>query len=157
MSKASVSKIDTSESATSKGGAMSATTPATTPAATANWVDICALDDLPYEAGIGALLPIDGREEQIALFRLEDSAQVYATANLDPFSHANVLARGIIGSIGDEIVVASPILKQHFSLATGQCIEYPDVRIAVYPVQVVDGRVLVADQALAPAKLPVAP
>lgn len=123
---------------------------ATTPAATMNWVDICALDDLPYDAGIGALLPIGGRDEQIALFRLEDSAQVYATANLDPFSHANVLARGIIGSIGDEIVVASPILKQHFSLTTGQCLEYPDIRIPVYPVQVVNGRVQVADRALAP-------
>lgn len=113
------------------------------PASTARWMDICALDDLPYEAGIGAILSIDDREEQIALFRLEDSEQVYATGNFDPFSKANVLARGIIGSIGDEIVVASPILKQHFSLTSGRCLEDDTVHIPVFPVKVENGRVLV--------------
>jgi nitrite reductase (NADH) small subunit len=117
--------------------------------ATAEWIDICALDDLPYEAGIGAILPIDGHDQQIALFRLEDSAQVYAIGNFDPFSKANVLARGIIGSIGDKIVVASPILKQHFSLTTGCCIEDAAVSVPTYPVKIVGERVWVACRATA--------
>ena len=44
---------------------------------------------------------------------------MYAIGNYDPASDANVLARGIVGDIGGEIVVASPIYKQHFSLRHG--------------------------------------
>jgi nitrite reductase (NADH) small subunit len=33
------------------------------------------------------------------------------------------------------LVVASPVYKQHFSLATGQCIEDPGVRVPVFPVR----------------------
>ena len=49
--------------------------------------------------------------------------------NLDPFSRANVLSRGIVGDLKGELVVASPVYKQHFSLRTGQCVEDPDVRV----------------------------
>lgn len=138
----------TSATPNSASTSAAVTTPLTTPAA-ADWIDICALDDLPYEAGIGAILPIDGHDQQIALFRLTDSDQVYAIGNFDPFSKANVLARGIIGSIGDEIVVASPILKQHFSLTTGCCIEDAAVSVPTYPVKIVGERVWVACRATA--------
>ncbi|MBQ0721723.1 MAG: nitrite reductase small subunit NirD [Gammaproteobacteria bacterium] len=101
-------------------------------------IDICALTDLVEDAGIAALL--DGL--QIALIYVKKTEQVFALSNYDPFSEANVLSRGIIGSIGDDLVVASPIYKQHFKLATGQCVEDESVSVSAYPVQIINGRVL---------------
>ncbi len=51
------------------------------------------------------------------------------------------MSRGIIGDLQGERVVASPIYKQHFSLATGRCLEDKDQKLAVYPSKIVDGRV----------------
>jgi NAD(P)H-dependent nitrite reductase small subunit len=79
---------------------------------------------------------------QVAVFRLEDDS-VYALSNHDPFSRANVLSRGIVGDIKGELVVASPVYKQHFSLATGQCLEDPGVRVEAYPARVEGGAVWV--------------
>ncbi|MGB5097929.1 MAG: nitrite reductase small subunit NirD [Porticoccaceae bacterium] len=109
------------------------------------WVEVCALDDLPFDAGVAALLDEGLSSEcQIALFRIEDSTEIYAVANRDPFSRANVLARGILCHIQGEPAVASPVLKQHFSLRDGRCFEDASVRIATYAALVRDGRVLVA-------------
>ena len=110
-----------------------------------NWTRICAVQDLPLNAGVAALLNADSPEEtQIALFRTSDNDAVYAVSNFDPFSEANVLARGILCSIGEQIAVASPVLKEHFDLATGQCFEDDSVSIATFPVKIADGNVLVA-------------
>ena len=110
-----------------------------------NWTSICAVQDLPREAGVAALLHADTPEEtQIALFRTGDNDTVYAISNFDPFSEANVLARGILCSFGEQIAVASPILKEHFDLSTGQCLEDESVSIATFPVKIADGNVLVA-------------
>jgi len=103
-----------------------------------NNVDICALTDLNENAGTAALVD----DIQLALFYVKKSEQVYALSNYDPFSEVNVLSRGIIGSLGDQLVVASPIYKQHFNLETGQCIEDEDVSIAVFPTQIINGRVV---------------
>ncbi len=80
--------------------------------------------------------------EQVALFRLDDDS-VYAVGNHDPFSGANVISRGIVGDIRGELVVASPVYKQHFSLVSGRCIEDSLVRIPVYAARVEEGFVLV--------------
>ena len=110
-----------------------------------NWISICALEDLPFNAGVAALLHADTpRETQIALFRTSANDAVYAISNFDPFSEANVLSRGILCSIGEQLAVASPVLKEHFNLATGQCFEDESVSIATFPVKIVDGNVLVA-------------
>jgi nitrite reductase (NADH) small subunit len=79
---------------------------------------------------------------QVAVFRVDD--KVYAIDNFDPFSKANVLSRGIVGDLKGELVVASPVYKQHFSLKTGRCVEDPDVRVTVHPVAVEDGYVVTA-------------
>ncbi len=79
---------------------------------------------------------------QVAVFRLDDDS-VYAMDNRDPFSRANVLSRGIVGDLKGELVVASPVYKQHFSLATGECLEDPGVRLAVFPVRIDGDTVLV--------------
>lgn len=96
-----------------------------------NWVAVCKLSDIVPDTGVGAL--VHGR--QVAVFRLSDDS-VYAIDNRDPFSQANVLSRGIVGDLKGEVVVASPVYKQHFSLATGQCVEETDVRVAVFPVRI---------------------
>ena len=102
-------------------------------------IDICAVTDLIDDAGTAALIG----DAQIALFYVKKTEQVFALNNYDPFSEANVLSRGIIGSIGDDLVVASPIYKQHFKLATGQCVEDESVSIHSYNAHINNGRVLI--------------
>ncbi len=106
-----------------------------------HWIDICALNDIPPNSGLAARLGTT----QIALFHLPDSPEkVFAIGNLDPKCGANVLSRGILGDQNGERVVASPMYKQHFRLSDGSCVEDESVRTPVYPVRVVEGRVLVA-------------
>jgi len=100
------------------------------------WVDVCALDDLVPLYGGCAL--VQGR--QVAIFYLNEDG-LYAIDNYDPIGKANVLHRGIVGDINGEIVVASPLYKQHFSLITGQCLEIKEARVETYPVRIVAGRV----------------
>lgn len=99
-----------------------------------DWLDICHINDLVPNAGRCAL--VNG--EQVAIFRLNSSSndEFYAIHNHDPFSNANVLSRGITGSLADRVVVASPIYKQHFCLKTGQCIEDEDVQLKTYKIRV---------------------
>ena len=94
------------------------------------WVAVCRLDDIVPNTGVCALVG----ERQIAVFRLDDDS-VYAISNHDPCSRANVLSRGIVGDLKGELVVASPVYKQHFSLISGQCLEDPAVRVEVFPVR----------------------
>ncbi|MFL6550143.1 MAG: nitrite reductase small subunit NirD [Povalibacter sp.] len=110
-----------------------------------SWKFVCELDDIIPETGVAAWF--EGR--QIAIFRIGDS--VYALDNFDPNSEANVLARGIVGDMQGELVVASPVYKQHFSLVTGRCLEDPDQSVRVYPVRMTDGRVWVKSEPLRPA------
>jgi len=100
-------------------------------------VAICRLEDIVPSTGVCAL--VGG--EQVAVFRVEE--RVYAVGNHDPFSRANVLSRGIVGDLQGELVVASPVYKQHFSLVSGRCIEDSSVRIPVYAARVEEGFVLV--------------
>ena len=105
------------------------------------WTDLCALTDLPPNAGLAARVG----ESQIALFHLPDSDEkVFAISNFDPKSGANVLARGILGSIGGQRVVASPLYKQHYRLQDGQCLEDEAVKVPVWAVKIEAGRVLVS-------------
>ena len=102
---------------------------------------VCEYDVLLPERGVAALLG----EVQIALFRTHDG-EVFAIGNQDPFSGANVMSRGIVGSRGDVPTVASPMFKQVFDLRTGACLDDPDVSLPVYPVEIVDGQVVVGTQ-----------
>lgn len=109
------------------------------PGATTTWTTVCPLARIDVEGGVTAL--VGGRA--VAVFRTHDDA-VYALDNVDPFSRASVLARGIVGTRGDVPFVASPMLKQPFDLRTGVCLDDPEVRVASYAVRVVDGVVEVA-------------
>lgn len=101
------------------------------------WVPACPAERLLPERGVAVLLP-DGR--QAALFRTYDGA-LYALDNIDPFSRAAVMSRGIVGDRTGEPTVASPMLKQVFSLRTGTCMDDPQVRLATYRVRERDGMI----------------
>jgi nitrite reductase (NADH) small subunit len=104
------------------------------------WVDVCPLDDIIPNRGVCALV---GRY-QVAVFRVAPDDELFALSNYDPFSKAFVLSRGIVGSKGDRLKVASPIYKQGFDLRTGQCLDDPSVTIPTFDVRVISGRVQVA-------------
>jgi nitrite reductase (NADH) small subunit len=101
------------------------------------WTDVCALDDLVPGRGVAALVG----DYQVALFRWPADDTVYAVSNYDPFSNAYVMSRGIVGTRGDTVKVASPIFKQNFDLRTGECLDDPSARLLTFPVRVVDGRI----------------
>lgn len=99
---------------------------------------VCRLEDILPETGVCAL--IEGK--QVAIFRTKDN-KLFALDNYDPFSQANVLSRGLVGGTTvtndagiDEAVlyVASPIYKQRFNLATGQCLDDNSVMLVTYDV-----------------------
>ena len=114
------------------------------------WASVCRVVDLEPERGAAAL--IDG--EQLALVRLLDD-RVLAVQQLDPFSGAHVVSRGIVGSrlVEGRVrpTIASPMYKQVFDLETGTCLDpvggvpvtggSADLR--TWPVRVLDGVVQV--------------
>ncbi|WP_180075424.1 nitrite reductase small subunit NirD [Acinetobacter sp. YH12254] len=105
-----------------------------------NWYEVCNLDEITPNTGVAALI----EDQQIAIFRVGQEQRVYALSNQDPFSLANVMARGILGDLQGERVVASPIYKQHFSLVTGRCLEEQDKKLLVFPTRIENGKVLVS-------------
>jgi nitrite reductase (NADH) small subunit len=104
------------------------------------WTPVCAVEDIVPNTGVCALV----QDRHVAVFRVEDDVQrLYAIDNFDPNSQASVLSRGLVGNLGARIVVASPIYKQHFDLATGECLETPENSVKAYPVRLQGGTVCV--------------
>ncbi|MEV6069380.1 nitrite reductase small subunit NirD [Nocardia sp. NPDC052001] len=108
----------------------------------AGWTPACRLDYLIPGRGVAVLLK-GGR--QAALFLTTDGT-LYAIGNIDPFGRAAVMSRGIVGDRGGVPVVASPLLKQAFSLVDGRCLDDEAVSVPVHAVRVVDGVVSVATE-----------
>ncbi|MEY3807140.1 MAG: hypothetical protein RI893_116 [Pseudomonadota bacterium] len=100
-----------------------------------NWLDVCGINDLQADSGICALL----ERQQVAIFSILD--QVYAVGNYDPIGKANVLSRGLVGDLKGQMVVASPLYKQHFNLSTGVCLEDETVKIPIYTIRIENNRV----------------
>ena len=106
-------------------------------------VAVAPLSTLPVDRGVAAVVA----GEYVAVFRLAGD-EVLAIDHVDPCSGVPVLARGLIGSVGDEPYVASPLHKQRFELRTGRCLD-DDRSVRTWPVEVVDGIVHVATTAAA--------
>lgn len=83
-----------------------------------DWLDVCAVEGLLTERGVAALVG----HHQVALFRRHDGS-LRAVDNVDPFTGAGVLSRGLVGSRGGISVVTSPLHKQAFDLDTGHCLD----------------------------------
>lgn len=100
---------------------------------------VCAIEDILPNTGVCAL--VQGRH--VAVFRVGQD-QFFAIDNVDPKNGASVLSRGLIGNLGEHVVVASPLYKHHFVLATGVCLENPEWSVRAYPVTLREGMVQVA-------------
>ncbi|WP_333679153.1 nitrite reductase small subunit NirD [Dyella sp.] len=101
------------------------------------WTLVCDLEDIVSNTGVCALVD----DQQVAVFRVGEQA-LYAIDNFDPNANAYVLSRGLIGSLGERVVVASPIYKQHFDLRTGECLEAPEHSVRAWQVKLQQGHVL---------------
>lgn len=95
---------------------------------------VCQTSDLVDNSGVCALI----NEQQVALFKLSvrEQVQLFAISNWDPIGKANVLYRGLLTSVGETITVASPLYKQRYSLATGQCLDADEIAVRVYPIRI---------------------
>ncbi|WTG93556.1 nitrite reductase small subunit NirD [Kitasatospora sp. NBC_01560] len=82
------------------------------------WQAVCTLADLQPGRGVAVLL--DGA--QVAVFR-DRAGALHAVDNRDPFSGAQVLSRGLLGSRGGRPTLASPMYKQVFDLTDGRCLD----------------------------------
>ncbi|MFD2641256.1 nitrite reductase small subunit NirD [Pseudomonas japonica] len=102
------------------------------------WTPVCAEADLVAQSGV--VVWHDGA--QVALFHVPGAeTELYAVDNHDPRSGANVIGRGLIGSLQGELVVAAPLYKQHFRLRDGRCLEDEGQALRVWPVRLHEGRV----------------
>ena len=107
--------------------------------ASLQWNTVCTVDDILPNTGVCALV----EDRHVAVFRVGET-DFYAIDNVDPKSGASVLSRGLVGNLGEQVVVASPLYKNHFNLATGACLEAPEYSVRAHSVSIEDGRVRVA-------------
>eukprot|EP00656_Telonema_subtile_P008511 TRINITY_DN1396_c0_g1_i17.p1 TRINITY_DN1396_c0_g1~~TRINITY_DN1396_c0_g1_i17.p1 ORF type:complete len:107 (+),score=0.25 TRINITY_DN1396_c0_g1_i17:214-534(+) len=82
----------------------------------ADWLKLCNKSDLVPNTGVAALY----QDQQIAIFYIpgyED--EVFAIGNQDPFSGANILARGLIGDIKGCLLYTSDAADEEDSVDLG--------------------------------------
>lgn len=106
---------------------------------TLDFTAVCRVDDILPDTGVCALVG----DRHVAVFRI-GADRFFAIDNVDPKSGASVLARGLVGNLGDRLVVASPLYKNHFDLGTGECLEFPEHSVRAHPVRIDSGRVLLS-------------
>ena len=106
--------------------------------AVTGWANVCELAQLEPLWAVAALVD----DVQLALVRMP-SGTVYAVSNQDPATGSFVMCRGIVGSRGDRDTLTSPLHKQVYDLATGDCFSSPDLRLRTFDVRVDAGLVQV--------------
>lgn len=115
-----------------------------------SWQAVTPLGALQPERPVAALL--DG--VQVVVVRLLDD-RVFVVGQHDPFSGANVMSRGIVGSVlrdGEEIpTIQSPMYKQAFDLRTGLSLGDVPAALGTWEVTVAEGQVLVGGQSSPPS------
>ena len=113
-------------------------TPARTGEEPTGWLTVCTVERLLPGRGAAALIG----DVQVALFRLADGS-LHAVGNIDPFTGAGVLSRGLVGDRAGEPTVASPGHKQVFALRDGRCLDDENVSLPAFAVRAVGGNVQV--------------
>lgn len=94
------------------------------------WKDICKIDDILFEIGVCVLLG----DEQVVIFCLYYSDQVFAISNIDLFFEFSVLLCGLIVEYQGELWVVSLLKKQCFCLSDGLCMEDEQFFVKYYEV-----------------------
>ncbi len=110
-----------------------------------DWYDVCFLSQLRAECGVAAVLA-DG---PVAIFNVGDPGQIFAVGHIDPRTQTPTIARGLVGSADGEPIVVSPLLKDRFSLVTGECLNADLPPLATYEVSVEQERVHVRSNVIA--------
>ena len=103
---------------------------------TGEFVAVCETALLTPDRGVAAL--VDDRA--VAVFLL-GGGDLVAIDNVDPFTGASVLSRGLVGEVDGAPTVASPLYKQRFDLRTGACLDDAEVSVRVHDVREHAGRV----------------
>jgi len=96
------------------------------------WTRVGNPEDLPRDSGSAFRIEGGG---QIAIFHVASEDRLYATQNRCPHMKDMVLARGLVGSQGDEPKVACPLHKKTFSLRSGKGLSDPAYCLNTYPVE----------------------
>jgi len=100
------------------------------------------LNELPIDRGVAVLL----EDQPVAIFRLSsptDEVEVYAVSHIDPRTGAGVMARGLVGSVADRPVVASPLHKERYDLRTGECLDNQALSLQTYGARLEGHSILV--------------
>lgn len=100
------------------------------------WVKVAEISDVPSDGGTA--VKFGGK--QIALFHFSEKDEWFACQNLCPHKQQLVLARGIVGDKSGAPVVACPMHKRSFDLASGKCLD-DDSRVNIYTVKTESGAV----------------
>jgi nitrite reductase (NADH) small subunit len=98
------------------------------------WRAVCDRQDLVLNSGVVALVGTS----QVALFyvaSISGTPQLFAVENRDPVSGVNVIGRGLVGSLAGDLVIASPLYKQHYRLEDGTCLEDPALKLRTWPAR----------------------
>jgi nitrite reductase (NADH) large subunit len=103
------------------------------------WIPLVSEEEVPRDGGIA----VRYGDAQIALFHFAARGAWYATQNACPHTRDMVLARGLLGDERGVPKLACPQHKKTFSLESGEGLSDPGYRIAVFPVRVEDGKVMV--------------
>ena len=101
------------------------------------WTKICDNKRLINNTGICAKFD----DQQVAIFYCQRTESIYAVSNLDPVGKAQVMSRGIMGSTKGITYVASPLYKERYDLATGICIDKPELTLKKFDVRISDNEV----------------
>jgi nitrite reductase (NADH) small subunit len=102
-----------------------------------------------FKAGKTADFPSNGggcikyKNKQIAIIKFDRRNEWYACQNLCPHKMEMVLSRGMIGSADDIPKIACPMHKKTFSLVDGSNLNGDDLKIATYPVKIIEDEVFV--------------
>lgn len=105
------------------------------------WTVVCKVDQVRPDRGVAVLVG----DQAIAIFRLSPESpsgpeEWRAVSHIDPATGAPVIARGLVGSVGDGPIViptvASPLHKQRYNLRTGYCLDDDSLRLQTHEVRV---------------------
>ncbi len=109
---------------------------AASPVSTREWTRVCSSDRLVPDRPVCALVG----EVPVGIVRTS-FGELFAFVSIDPFSSANVLWRGVVGSIDGRPTISSPMFKQRFLLGTGECLDDASRSIEVMAIREYDGEI----------------